>query len=284
MPLTTIWINKSKLRSHGNWNEPIKQLLWELEQSGTAVLDVSSGWPEKDPGNSLVIADCEEDLRQAKKRRMAVLGYQPGEVSRIQSHTDMLVEGFEEVDFRFLERVYQRCHNLPWTILETPRCIVREMTVEDLDALYELYRPEEITRYMEGLRKDPREEKEYSAAYIESMYRFYGYGLWLVTEKNTGRIIGRAGLDHLELEGEILPQLGYLIAREKQNQGYASEVCSKVLEYAGEELGFSSVYCMIQKENRASVHLAKKLGFHLDKEVQYQGQEMYLYQYKISTK
>ena len=39
----------------------------------------------------------------------------------------------------FLEKVYQRYHRIPWTILETERCVVRELSLDDLDALFELY-------------------------------------------------------------------------------------------------------------------------------------------------
>lgn len=51
-------------------------------------------------------------------------------------HADMVVEGFEEVDMTFLQRVYERHFNIPWTILETERCIVRELELSDLDALF----------------------------------------------------------------------------------------------------------------------------------------------------
>ena len=38
-------------------------------------------------------------------------------------HADMVVEGFEEVDMTFLQRVYERYFNIPWTILETERWV-----------------------------------------------------------------------------------------------------------------------------------------------------------------
>ncbi len=52
------------------------------------------------------------------------------------------------------------------------------------------------------------EEREYQQAYIEQMYRFYGYGMWIVCDRNTGELIGRAGVEHREeLGGEL--ELGY---------------------------------------------------------------------------
>ncbi len=66
-------------------------------------------------------------------------------------HADMVVEGFEEVDMTFLQRVYERHFNIPWTILETERCIVRELELSDLDDLFSMYAEPGMTDYMEGL-------------------------------------------------------------------------------------------------------------------------------------
>lgn len=178
---------------------------------------------------------------------------------------DMLVEGFEEVDYDFLEKVYQRHHGLPWTILETERLVVRELALSDMDALFELYSYEGMTDYMEGLYAY-EEEYDYQKAYIENMYHFFGYGMWLVFEKETGKLVGRAGVEHREeLEGEL--ELGYAIGTPWQGRGYATEVCRGILEYVREELGFEEIGSLVQPENIVSVRLLEKLGFNMEKEV-----------------
>ena len=159
----------------------------------------------------------------------------------------------------FLQRVYERHFNIPWTILETKRCIVRELELSDLDALFSMYAEPGMTDYMEGLY-EYEEELEYQKAYIENMYRFYGYGIWLVFEKKTGTLIGRAGVEHREeLNGDM--ELGYAIRTSFQHQGYAYEVCQAIMQYAGEELQVHLLHCLIQKENALSEKLAIKLGF-----------------------
>lgn len=182
-------------------------------------------------------------------------------------HADMVVEGFEEVDMIFLQRVYERHFNIPWTILETKRCIVRELELSDMDDLFSMYAEPGMTDYMEGLY-EYEEELEYQKAYIENMYRFYGYGMWLVFEKKTGTLIGRAGVEHREeLNGEM--ELGYAIRTSFQHQGYAYEVCQAIVQYAGEELQAHLLHCLIEKGNVISEKLAVKLGFsyHGDREI-----------------
>lgn len=198
-------------------------------------------------------------------------------VRRIRTTLEMIVEGFEEIDFYFLERIYQRFHHLPWMILETERCYLREITLEDIDRLYELYEPMEITKYMEGLHENKEDEKVYTEAYMNYMYRFYGYGLWVVVEKSSGEIIGRAGLEHRETEDEWWLEMGYMIGLAYQKQGYATEVCLEILQYAEEALEFEEISCMIHRDNAASIRLAEKLGFHWERTVLLQGKKMEKY-------
>lgn len=118
------------------------------------------------------------DVRQPDGELQAVGELQPA--GNLQA--DMFAEGFEEVDFAFLEKVYQRHHGLPWTILTTKRCIVREFCMDDLDDLFALYAGKGMTDYMEPLYEYEK-EREYEEAYIKHMYGFYGYGMWMVIDR-----------------------------------------------------------------------------------------------------
>ena len=190
---------------------------------------------------------------------------------------DMYVEGFEEVDITFLRHVYERHHHIPWRILETERCIVKEFSMEYLDALFDLYAGEGMTDYIEPLYPY-EQEREYQQAYIDNMYRFYGYGMWIVCDKVTGELIGRAGVEHREeLEGEL--ELGYAIGTSYQRQGYATEVCQAILRYVKEELEVPSLCCLIEQGNVVSEELARKLGFDFSEELQVGEKQMRKYVY-----
>lgn len=219
------------------------------------------------PENSIFLSMEGERLQSMKERGMTVVGFiEPeGELTPELAAADILVEGFAEIDAKFLTQVYQRHHHLPWTILETERCIVREAALEDIDDLFELYSGEGMTKYLEPLYEYEK-EKEYQKAYIENMYGFYGYGMWLVIEKETGKLIGRAGIEHrVELDGEL--ELGYAIGTSYQRQGYATEVCLAIIEYAAEHLECGELNCLIEDGNLVSEHLAKRLGFALCEEL-----------------
>ena len=82
----------------------------------------------------------------------------------------------------------------------------RELTLSDLPALYELYAKPGMTAFVEPLY-DYETELEYQKASIENRYGFYEYGMWLVLSRETGKLIGRAGLEHDELGYMIAPEL-----------------------------------------------------------------------------
>ena len=226
-------------------------------------------------GSYLLIAATDSTIALGKELGIATMAYMNPEIpGQSYSGVDMLVEGFDEVDVDFLEKVWQRHHRIPWTILETERCVVRELTLDDLDALFELYGDGEIDKYTDSLYPY-EEEKEFQCAYIENMYRYFGYGLWLVFSKETGELIGRAGLEHREYDEEIELELGYIIGTKHQGKGYATEVCEAILDYAKENCGFERINALVENENISSIKLAQKLGFIHTEDLELEGKVMY---------
>lgn len=176
-----------------------------------------------------------------------------------------LIEELEEATLESLELVYRRLAGLPWDILETGRCRVRETTVEDVDSFYQIYAEPSITEYMENLFADRDEEIAYARDYIEKVYAFYGYGMWTVLEKESGAVIGRAGI--IWREGYDVPELGFVIGVPWQKRGYAYEVCEAILHYAKEELFMEQMQALVRTGNEKSLRLCEKLGFVRDGEV-----------------
>lgn len=249
-------------------SENLKRLLKELDDKGVAVENASytSGIVCAQLSKCIMVCDCEEGAAIARSYGMGYLVYLK-DYRAGGCYTDSLciIEGFDEIDYDFLNKMYQRSRHIPWTILETERCIVREITIEDIDSVYHIYDNPIITQYVEGLYEDRNEEREFTEAYIENMYGFYGYGMWVVVEKETKEIIGRAGLGNRDGYKEL--ELGYVIDVDHQNRGYASEVCSAIMKYAKEKLGCSDMNAFIRKENIPSIRLAERLGFRWEEEV-----------------
>lgn len=222
--------------------------------------------------NCLLLAATDAAIREAKRLSMAVAGYRNPKLNgQTYYGTEMLIEGFEEVDEAFLLRIFQRYHHIPWRIAETARCVIREFDMADLDELIRLYDEPGITyRIAEDGRRLPgyieplypiEEERAYQENYIRHMYRYFGYGMWLVIEKESGRLIGRAGLENRNYPEGMEQELGYLIHPSWQGRGLATEVCLAVIAYAGLHLECKKLNLLTEADNTASVNLAEKLGF-----------------------
>ncbi len=232
----------------------------------------------KEKKQTLVISASQHLLDMAKQSDFATIAWQKADAFAYL-HADMIVEGFEEVDVPFLQRVYERHAKIPWTILETKRCMVQELELDDLPELFAMYAEPGMTDYMEGL-SEYRDEREKQQAYITNQYGFYGYGLWLVFEKDTGRLIGRAGIEHREALDD-LPELAYAIRTSEQGKGFAEEVCRAILDYAKQELEMTELYCCIHEENCPSHKLAGKLGFVQKKKELWDGHNICIYWKKL---
>ncbi len=250
-----------------------------------------------DPQNVLYIAATEESLRAAQMLGLATLGYDNRSDENSSCSLNgvrMIVEGFEEVDALFLERVYEREHHLPWEIARTDRWILREFTMDDMDGLVELYDQPSVSYRIENGQKVPgyieplfprEEEEEYQRCYIENMYGYYEYGMWIVTEngaeKDSPRIIGRAGLENRDYGNVVELEMGYVIDPRWQHRGIAYEVCSAIVEYAREYTGFERLNALTDTDNAASIALLEKLGFVYLEDTDVSGSMMRRYVYNL---
>ncbi len=211
--------------------------------------------------NFVIFSDSPQLCRICFRMGMAVAAVLSGrpETEKDFSEIPFAVMNLEEMDERYPERVWRRYRGLPWDICETERCLVRETTIEDVEAFYRIYAEKSITDYMDNLFDNPEDEKLYAQDYIEKVYSFYGFGMWTVCLKETGEVIGRAGL--CMRAGFEEPELGYVIGVPWQKRGIAEEVCRAILSYGKKELGFRSVRVLMHPGNTASEKLCRKLGF-----------------------
>ena len=109
------------------------------------------------------------------------------------------------------------------------------------------------------------------------MYNFYGYGIWGIFLKDNGKLIGRCGLQN-SLIGEITEiELGYLIDYDYWNNGYALEASEFVINYAKHNLDLNRIIAVIDTNNIKSIKVATKLGMKLEKEINHNDKDCFLY-------
>jgi RimJ/RimL family protein N-acetyltransferase len=165
-----------------------------------------------------------------------------------------------ELETGDLLRVYARFHGIPMEILETKRTLVRELSLEDTPELFQIYQEDHMTDYMEDLYPY-EEEMTYEENYIRNVYGLYDYGIWIIRDKETNELIGRAGVESKPDLPLDTVELGYAIAPHLWHQGYATEVCSAILDYSRDVLEKSCVIAEVDPMNQWSIAMLLRLGF-----------------------
>lgn len=149
-------------------------------------------------------------------------------------------------------------------ILETKRLILREYTWDDFDALHAILSDPEIMQHY----PHPFSEEE-TRSWIQrnlNRYRDYGFGLWAVVRKENGQFIGDCGLTLQNIDGEILPEIGYHISKPYQRHGYGSEAARAVRDWAFTHTPYIAIYSYMKYTNVGSYSTALANGMHKVKE------------------
>ena len=150
-------------------------------------------------------------------------------------------------------------------VCESERVFLRPYTQADFAALHKTVSDKE-TMYAWGQGFSKKQSQEWLDKQL-AHYQQYGFGIWAIIEKQSGAIIGNAGLNHTEisLKGKTqkIVEIGYLLHRNFWGKGYGSEVARMCVKYGFETLGLEEVYCLIKEDNKASIKVAKMLEMEL---------------------
>ena len=158
-------------------------------------------------------------------------------------------------------------------IIEKKRLKLREYTQQDFADLYQIL-------------SDPITMSHYPAPYDYKMtqrwidwnldnYQRYGFGLWAIELKENGIFIGDCGITMQNIDGELLPEIGYHINKDYWRQGFGKEAAKAVLDWGFSNTGFNCLYSYMTKSNVASYSTAKSIGMEKVKEYQLQGEEIH---------
>lgn len=142
--------------------------------------------------------------------------------------------------------------------IETERLFLREMKENDFDALYEVLADADIIQHYPYTFDESRVRNWIQRN--KERYRIFGFGLWAVCLKETGKMIGDCGLTMQLIGGEIKPEIGYHIRSDKQRNGYAKEAAIAVRDWTFNNTPFQIIYSYMKYTNEPSVKTAISYG------------------------
>lgn len=152
--------------------------------------------------------------------------------------------------------------------IETERLLLRAFSPGDVEEMSAIYGDDEVMRYVwfgtldlgattARLERHTREQLE------------RGFATWAVVERESGRVVGDAGLDVWQPTGE--PELGYTLARSSWGHGYATEAARACLDAAFAHLGAQRVVATVEEGNDRSLRVVDRLGMRRVDTVEIQG-------------
>ena len=152
-------------------------------------------------------------------------------------------------------------------MVETERLIFRKFDDDDLPLLIEQRSDPDVNKYLGGpARQNPDALATRIRFYMEC-YDKFGFGMCPMILKETGEIIGTAGIQPLEDTGEI--EVGYSLIKSYWGRGLGTEAARGWMKY-GFETGLDRIVAVANEPNTASRRIMEKLGMRYEKtEVHY---------------
>ena len=146
--------------------------------------------------------------------------------------------------------------------LQTERLLLRPYTREDVPQLHTVLSDPETMRYWPA----PFTEDQ-TAQWVERSLGLYasGLGRFAIVRQADGALIGDAGLLHLEMDGVLEYDVGYIVAANEWRRGYGFEAAAAVVAYGFRTLGLDRLCANMPAAHSASRRLAEKLGMRLEK-------------------
>jgi len=137
--------------------------------------------------------------------------------------------------------------------IASERMLLRDFTMEDANDLYEILGDEEVMRYTEPAYDRQKTEAFLRAFCVEREPK----GAFAAVLKETGKVIGYVLFKPIG-EPEIY-EIGWIFNKRFWRQGYAFEICKRLIAYGFEEMGLHKI-CAEAIDKDKSVGLMKKLG------------------------
>ena len=151
-------------------------------------------------------------------------------------------------------------------ILETDRLILRELTPNDAEFIFELLNePSFIQNIGDRNIRTLDDARAYIVNGPVASYAKNGFGLYLVVLRETGESIGMCGL--IRRDGLEDVDIGYALLPRFWSRGYAVEAAQATKAFAKDAIGLNRIVAIVDPANAGSIRVLEKIGLRYEKMV-----------------
>ncbi len=160
---------------------------------------------------------------------------------------------------------------------ETERVILRKLTMSDVEKWTGFFVDNQMLKFVGvDMSKSPNDlATEWISRQLER-YENQGLGHLAVVEKKTGEFIGMGGIIPREVDGKAEMEIAYSLKQEFWGKGFATEISTHLKKFGLESNISNHFVSIIDKENTASINVAKKNGMKILSETKYLGMDVFI--------
>ena len=142
--------------------------------------------------------------------------------------------------------------------LKTERLTLKYITQDDFEELKTILKDKDVMYAWEYDFTD-NDVQEWIDRNLD-FYKRYNLGFFIMSENQSGNVIGQTALKPDTIEGKQYYEIGYILKKEYWHKGYATETAKALKEYAFNTLKLNEVIFEIRPNNLPSRKVAENLG------------------------
>ena len=154
--------------------------------------------------------------------------------------------------------------------ITTSRLLLRAFQYSDFENAHQLLSDPEVMRYSLNGPYSRKKSRDFIDQCILKSDKNVPT-LFAVIDNKNNQFIGFCGFFPQKIQGEEELELGYRLLKKYWGKGFATEAAVAVKNYAFNQLGLTRLISVIEISNTASLRVAEKNGFRVEKQMLYNG-------------
>ena len=148
--------------------------------------------------------------------------------------------------------------------LETERLILKEISMNDIDFLFEIRNNDANNKFIGRKKSSLEEVKQFVNDRISDFKEKKGI-FWIIYDKETKQDVGSICYWNFNFENNSV-EMGYELAPEFQGKGFMQEALSKIIDFGFNELNLQTIEAFTDENNKPSINALLKFNFIQNKE------------------
>ncbi len=154
---------------------------------------------------------------------------------------------------------------------ETERLLFRGIDISDFDDWLDFFKDPKSFEHWIGKFHEPEMECQHWYQRQLERYENDEGGMNALVEKNSGKLIGYAGLLVQIVDDKTELEVAYSLLSNFRNKGFATEAAMKCRDFAFQNSFADSLISIVSVTNTQSTNIAIKNGMRIEKQIVYKG-------------